>query len=55
MSDWPSTWPDEYGQGYSLGVGSYGGVDERFKRRKKKNPVGFVPPRPPKPKTRKKR
>jgi hypothetical protein len=44
---WPSTWPNEYGEGYQLYTGSYGGTDDRFKRRKKKQPLGFAPPRPP--------
>lgn len=38
---------------YTIPTGSYGGVDERFKRtsRKKKQPVGFAPPKPPRSKT----
>jgi hypothetical protein len=48
-----STCPDDFGQGYMLQLGSYGGTDDRFKRRKRKQPVGFAPPRlKPKPRKR---
>jgi hypothetical protein len=31
---------------YTLHVGSYGGLDDRFKRKGRKRRVGFVAPRP---------
>lgn len=38
----------------TFGIGSYGGLDDRVKRRRKKHPLGFAPPKPPaKPKPRK--
>lgn len=53
MSQDPGTW--SVAASAQLGVGSYGGVDERFKRRKRRNqPLGFAPQKP-KPKTQKKR
>jgi hypothetical protein len=52
MDDRPTTWP-EYE--YQLSTGSYGGLDDRVKTRKRKQPIGFAPPKPkPKPKTRRK-
>lgn len=48
----PTTWP-EYE--YQLHVGSYGGLDDRTKRRGRKQPVGFVPPQPKRPRAQPKR
>lgn len=47
MSDaTPATkWP-EYE--YQLSTGAYGGLDDRFKLRRKKHPIGFAPPQPTK-------
>lgn len=42
----PSTWPDAYGEGYQMQTGAYGGLDERVKRRRRKQPAGFAPPKP---------
>lgn len=50
--DRPTTWP-EYE--YQLSVGSYGGLDERVKRRTRKQPVGFAPPKVAPKRPRKKR
>lgn len=30
----------------TFGVGSYGGLDDRVKRRKRKSQLGFAPPKP---------
>lgn len=40
-----TSWPNEFGEGYQISVGSYGGLDDRFKRKKRKLPAGFAPPR----------
>ena len=41
--DEDTTWPDAYGAGYQIAVGSYGGLDDRVKRRTRKQPLGFAP------------
>ena len=41
-----TSWPNDCGEGYQIYTGSYGGLDDRFKRRKRKQPVGFAPPQP---------
>lgn len=42
------TWHDPYfterESPPNLNTGGYGGTDDRFKRRKKKQPLGFAPP-----------
>lgn len=50
-----TSWPNDYGEGYQIYTGSYGGIDDRFKSRRRKRAVGFAPPEQPKPKPRKKR
>jgi hypothetical protein len=54
MSMWRDPWDMARESPPHLGNGSYWGIDERYKRRKKKQPVGFVPPTP-KPTPRKKK
>jgi hypothetical protein len=43
-----STWPNDLGEGYQLYTGTYGGLDDRVKRRKRKQPLGFAPQQPKK-------